>query len=117
MNIIIGALIGAMIVWYLVVPSVNQSKSEKTNKQIIEYSEQINAMKAQISAMTRTLDNYRTAGSDSEAAAQNAASTSDSYENLMSASTQYNSGNYTYDVIADSLLNVNRDLLGASGDV
>ena len=115
MNIIIGALIGAMIVWYLVVPSVNQSKSEKTNKQIIEYSEQINAMKAQISAMTRTLDNHRTAGSDSEAAAQNAASTSDSYENLMSASTQYNSGNYTYDVIADSLLNVNRDLLGASG--
>ena len=104
-----------MIVWYLIVPSVNQSKSEKTNKQIIEYSEQINAMKAQISAMTRTLDNYRTAGSDSEAAAQNAASTSDSYENLMSASTQYNSGNYTYDVIADSLLNVNRDLLGASG--
>lgn len=115
MNIVIGALIGAMIVWYLIVPAVNQSKSEKTNKQIIEYSEQINAMNAQISAMTRTLDNYREAGSDSEAAAQTAASTSDSYENLMMASTQYNSGSYTMDVIADSLLNVNRDLLGATG--
>ncbi len=115
MNIVIGGLIGAMLVWYLIVPAVNQSKSEKTNKQIIEYSEQINAMDAQISAMTRTLDNYRAAGSDSEAAAQTAASTSDSYENLMSASTQYNSGSYTDDVIADTLLNVNRDLLGSAG--
>ena len=115
MNIVIGGLIGAMLVWYLIVPAVNQSKSEKTNKQIIEYSEQINAMDAQISAMTRTLDNYRAAGSDSEAAAQTAASTSDSYENLMAASTQYNSGSYTDDVIADTLLNVNRDLLGSAG--
>lgn len=115
MNIVVGGLIGAAIVWYLVVPTVNEAKANRTNKQIIEYSEQINAMDAQISAMTRTLDNYRAADADSEAAAQTAASTSDSYENLMAASEQYNSGSYTSDAIADTLLNINRDVLGASG--
>lgn len=115
MNIVVGGLIGAAIVWYLVVPTVNEAKANKTNKQIIEYSEQINAMEAQISAMTRTLDNYRASSADSEAAAQTAASTADSYENLMSAREQYSSGSYTEDVVADTLLNINRDTLGASG--
>lgn len=114
-NIVIGACIGAAIIWYLIVPAVDEAKAGETNRQIIEYSEQINTMEAQISALTRTLEDYRTAGDDSEAAKQTAASTSDSYENLLTAVEQYNSGNYTADTIADTLLNINRDLLGATG--
>ncbi len=59
MNIVVGAVIGAAIVWFLIVPAVNEAKADSVNKQIIEYSERINAMEAQISAQTKTLDEYR----------------------------------------------------------
>ena len=59
---------------------MNQSRSERLNDQMREYSEQINSLEAQVSAQTRTLDNYRAAGEETEADAQQAQSTADSYE-------------------------------------
>ena len=82
---------------------------------MIEYSERINALEAQISAQTRMLDEYRATNEDTEAAAQTAASTSDSYENLLNAIEQYRSENYSEEMIADTLLNINREALGTAG--
>ena len=59
MNIVLGAAIGAAIVWFLIVPAVDESKSDKRNKEVLEYSERINSLEAQLSAVTRTLDSYR----------------------------------------------------------
>lgn len=115
MNILVGAAIGAAIVWFLIAPAVNQSKTESHNKEILEYSEQINSLESQASALQKTLDNYRASGEDAEADAQTAAQTVESYENLMAASSQYDSGSYSEDVIADTLINVNREVLGESG--
>ena len=115
MNIVLGMAVGAAIVWYLVVPAVDESKTDKRNKETIEYSQRINAMEAQISALTRTLDSYRADSADSEEAVQTAAVTTDSYENLMMASEQYHSGNYSEDMVADTLLNINRASLGENG--
>ena len=113
--LIIGILLGAAIVWYLVTPAANQAKAEKQNREIVEYSERISALEAQISAQTRTLDSYRATSADTETAARNAASTLDSYENLMTVSEQYDSKSYSEDVMSDTLLNVNRSALGAGG--
>lgn len=115
MNLVLGALIGAAVIIFLILPAVEESKSNKENKQMIEYSERINALEAQISAQTRMLDEYRAANEDTEAAAQTAASTSDSYENLLNAIEQYRSENYSEEMIADTLLNINRAALGAVG--
>lgn len=115
MNIVLGAAIGAAIVWFLIVPAVDEAKTDKRNKETIEYSQRINAMEAQISALTRTLDSYRADSADSEEAVQTAAVTADSYENLMLASEQYHSGNYSEDMVADTLLNINRASLGENG--
>jgi len=79
LNIIIGILIGAAVVWFLIAPAAEEKRNDKINKQMIESSERINALEAQVSAQTRTLDQYRNANEDSEAAAQTAASTADSY--------------------------------------
>ena len=114
-NIFAGVLIGAAIVWFLIVPSVDEAKVAKQNKQVVEYSNRINALEAQVSAQTKTLDEYRAQDSDKEAQAQSAASTSESYENLMTVSSQYESGEYSDATLADTLLNVNRDALGQSG--
>lgn len=114
-NLLAGLCIGAAVVWFLITPAVDEKKSDERNKQIIEYSEQINSMEAQISALTRTLSGYRAENQNSENEALTAAGTADSYENLMNASAQYNSGSYSEDVIAETLLNVNPSALGASG--
>ncbi len=115
MNIVLGAAIGAAIVWFLIVPAVDESKADKRNREVLEYSERINGLEAQLSAVTRTLDTYRADSADSEEAVQTAAATADSYEKLMTASEQYNSGSYSEDTIADILLEINRNALGETG--
>lgn len=114
MNILVGAAIGAAIVWFLIAPAVNQSKTAAHNKEILEYSEKIHSLESQASALQKTLDNYRISGENAEKDIQTAEQTKESYENLMAASSQYDSGSYSEDVIADTLINVNRDVLGGT---
>ena len=61
-NIFVGAAIRAAIIWFLVAPAVNQSSSDRLNSQMRDYSDQIQSLEAQVSAQTRTLDDYRAAG-------------------------------------------------------
>ena len=49
-NILIGMVLGAALIWFLVAPAVNQNRSEKLNNQMRAYSEQINTLEAQVSA-------------------------------------------------------------------
>ena len=49
-NILFGTLIGAAVVWFLIAPAVQEKKNDETNKQVIESSERINALEAQVSA-------------------------------------------------------------------
>ena len=88
-NIFIGAAIGAALIWFLVAPAVNQARSNQMNDQMREYSDKITSLEAQVSAQTRTLDNYRATGESVEADAQAAQTTRDSYEALMAVSDQY----------------------------
>ena len=103
-NVFIGAAIGAAIIWFLVAPAVNQSQNNRMNDQMREYSDQIKTLEAQVSAQTRTLDNYRASGEEVEADTNQAQTTRDSYENLMTVVEQYNSGEYSYTTMADSLI-------------
>ena len=108
-------VLGAALIWFLVAPAVNQNRSEKLNNQMRAYSEQINTLEAQVSAQTRTLDQYRTAGDEAQKAVDQAKATSDSYEKLLQVSSQSRSGEYSYTDMADALLEITRDSLGDSG--
>ena len=90
-------------------------QQEKLNNQMRAYSEQINTLEAQVSAQTRTLDQYRTAGDEAQKAVDQAKATSDSYEKLLQVSSQSHSGEYSYTDMADALLEITRDSLGDSG--
>lgn len=114
-NVFIGAAIGAAIIWFLVAPAVNQSQNNRMNDQMREYSDQIKTLEAQVSAQTRTLDNYRASGEEVEADTNQAQTTRDSYEDLLTVVDQYNSGEYSYTTMADSLIGIDRDSLGESG--
>lgn len=114
-NIFIGAAIGAAIIWFLVAPAVNQSSSNRMNSQMREYSAQIQSLEAQVSAQTRTLDNYRASGEQAQQDAEQAQAAKDSYENLMKVADQYSSGEYSSTDLADTLLGIKRDSLGETG--
>ena len=114
-NLALGIAIGAAILWFLVLPAVIQSRTDANTKKIQEFSQQYAAQQAQISAQKKALDEYRNNSEETQAAVATASSTKDSYENLMTVSDQYNDGSYSNVTMAETLLLVNRDSLGTSG--
>ena len=67
MNIVIGILMGAAIVWFLIVPAINHSKSTKTNKDVVAYSDQIAAKESEISALQKQVEDYQAKEKELEA--------------------------------------------------
>lgn len=108
-----GVLIGAAIVWFLLAPAAEEARNAQVNQQLIDASERINALEAQVSAQTRTLDQYRNASGENTE--QTAAGTADSYENLIAAYDQFTAGGYSAESLADTLLGISRDTLGGTG--
>lgn len=115
MNLLIGILIGAAFVWFLVVPTVNAAKSSNVTRTAAAYSQEIAAQKAQVSALKTQIEEYRAAGDETEAAKALAASAQESYEALIAVSDQYASGDYSYADMAEGLKKVNSAVLGETG--
>jgi tetratricopeptide (TPR) repeat protein len=114
-NILAGAMVGATVVWFLIVPAVDESKTTKVNQQVLEYSERISALEAQVSAQTRALDEYRQMDQDSASLLENAQLTVSSYENLLTAYQQWSADDYDDELVANTLLEVSQDLLDDVG--
>ena len=124
LNIIFGIGIGAAIIWYLIAPAVNQARYERTNQQMIEYSQRIQSLESQVSAQTRALDEYRAlhAPPDIVNVANpgeevDRAGIQESFELMLMVQEQLNSGAYTSEQMAEHLIRVNQDLLGERGQV
>ncbi|MEG0108457.1 MAG: tetratricopeptide repeat protein [Lachnospiraceae bacterium] len=114
-NIIIGIVMGAAIVWFLFMPAMNESKSHRNNKVIIEYSDQIASQNAEISALKKELEGYRTNSQEAEATAATAATTSDSYEKILMAYQHFNASSYSDVTLAEELIAINKEALGDQG--
>jgi tetratricopeptide (TPR) repeat protein len=119
LNILFGIGIGAAIIWYLIVPAVNQARYERTNLQMIEYSHRIQSLESQVSAQTRALDEYRALHVPPEApqVEGQAVGIQESYEIMLMVQEQFSLGDTTSEVMAENLLRVNRDLLGERGQI
>ena len=112
LNIVIGILLGAAVVWFLIVPAVNEVKSNRSNKSVLAFKEEINSKDAQISAMKKELETIRNSSDENEAATAAALAAKDSYEKLLTVKEHYNSGQYAYATLAKELLEVQKDSLG-----
>lgn len=115
LNIVLGIVVGATCVWFLIVPTVRQNMSAKTNKEMIAYSEQIAAHKSEIDLLTKELEQYKAASKATEAEKALAQSTAGSYEALISVIEHYNQENYDWSKLADELLTIKTEALGATG--
>ncbi len=115
LNIIIGLIVGAAVVWFLVVPTMKQNMSAQTNKEIITYSEQIAAKKSEIDLLNRELEGYKAESAVTEQEKEIAKGTQSSYEALIVVIEHYYNQNYSWSKLADELLEVKTESLGESG--
>ncbi len=115
LNMLIGLLVGAAVVWFLIVPAVDQSKAEKANQRDKTYSEKIATQKSQINAMQQELEEYRKESEAAKAAQQDAEKTKESYEALLKVNDDYDSRRYGNTTLAKNLKAVNADVLGEEG--
>lgn len=112
-NVIIGAIAGALIVGFLVVPAYNHlssnsqaSKLRQANQTIAEREQQISTLEDKINNMQDKVDNANQNANDAE-------DTITSYQKLLSAYQKYRSNDYTG--AGSDMEKVDRDLLDSSG--
>lgn len=115
LNIVIGIVVGAAVVWFLAVPTMKKNMASKTNKEIIVYSEQIAALESELDLQNKELEQYKASSEETEAQKVVAQSTKESYEALIKAIEHYNKEGYAASKLADELLAIKRDALGATG--
>lgn len=117
-NIIVGMLIGAAIIWFLVLPAINHNKAAKTNQDVVAYSDQIAAKESEISTLKKQVKDFEEKEKELEAEKQKAVQTQSSYEALIGVIDHYhqNSQNkYNTSDLIDELLALSTDSLGEVG--
>ncbi len=66
--------------WFLIMPAINASRQDEVNEQTVKFSDQIATQTAQISALKKELEEYRSTSEETENVQATAASTQESYE-------------------------------------
>lgn len=60
-NVLIGVVIGAAVVWLLLVPSVKKSQAVKYNQAVVEYSSQISEKNKLITSLNKEVEDLKSA--------------------------------------------------------
>lgn len=115
LNIILGVAVGVAVMWFLIMPAINASRQERVNQQAVEFSDQIAAQTAQISALKKELEGFRSASEESQNVQTTAASTQESYEIVLNISNHFRNEDMGNAAMVDELLKANPDSLGVLG--
>lgn len=115
LNMLIGLVVGVAVMWFLVMPAVNSSRQKELNKQTVEFSDQIATQDAQISALKKELEEYRSTSEESENAKATGESTQESYEIVMNIYKHYSDSDMSNAAMVEELIKVNPNSLGTIG--
>ena len=114
-NIIIGIVLGAAVVWFLIAPTIIQNRSRDMNDTIVALSEEIAARDIQINVLKEELDIYRSTDGEAQNAIEHSASTQESYELTMQVKELYDEGQTSNEEMTEILLKVNPNMLEERG--
>ena len=115
LNMLIGLVVGVAVMWFLVMPAVNSSRQKELNKQTVEFSDQIATQDAQISALKKELEEYRSTSEDIVNYMGTGLSTQESYEIVMNIYKHYSDSDMSNAAMVEELIKVNPDSLGTIG--
>ena len=111
-NLCFGLLVGAAVVWFLVVPATRKDINETANAKIVEYSDTMASQSTEIAKLKEQITESENTVASANEQIDAAKKEVESYQNLVKAYSAYTEGNY------DSVLNVieNIDETGLSVD-
>jgi tetratricopeptide (TPR) repeat protein len=115
LNIAIGLVVGGAVVGLLAIPTMRRNMVDRTNKEIIAYSEQIAALESELDLQTKELEQYKATSEETEVQKEVAQGTQANYEALVKAVEHYNNKNYKRSELANELLAINPSALGEVG--
>lgn len=85
LNIMIGLVVGIALMWFLVIPAKVRSVRAETNKQVVEYSDQISAKQTEINSLQRQLEDLQGVPEEGAEEGEDSAAGTGSYEKLLEA--------------------------------
>ena len=115
LNVVIGALIGAAIVWFLFVPAKIQAVRQETNDKILSFSDDLASKDAEIEDLNKQLQSVQTDVTTAQQQSDTAAAAISGYESLLSLQQEYSAGNSNALTVAKGLTSINRDALSTKG--
>lgn len=116
LNIVIGIVVGAAVVWFLFVPTIKQNLAMNAKAEIIEYSELLAAKNTEIDLLTKELEQFKSQSEEIASEMQKAQNTQGSYEALVTIIEHYYDEDYNRTKLADELLALNIESLGEIGN-
>lgn len=116
-NIVIGLIMGAAVVWFLVAPTITQNKARTANATIVQLSEEIAARDTQIKVLKDELEGYRSTDEEAQNAIESSANTQETYELIMQVKELYDGGQTSNADMTELLLQLNSNTLGKRGRV
>ena len=109
MNVGLGLVIGACVLWFLIVPATTQRINREANEKVVGYS---NAQASQAAELAKKEEEIAQSQETVDSANEQIAQAEEkvaAYENLIKASEAYNAGNF--DQTVNALETINADLL------
>lgn len=104
-NIMLGILLGAAIVWFLTVPAIRQSANDKANKQVSDANTSLATVTATIQDLQDEVDSANANTATAQADAKSANDRVDSYNELLNVADLFVKGDQTKTVEALGKLN------------
>lgn len=111
--IALGLIMGALVLWFLVVPSVRQDASRKANDRITQYSTVVAAQTRTIDELVAEIDNYEETANNTNALLDTASQKQNSSESLFKAYEASVSGDY--ETAMEILSGIDSSLLSTDG--
>ncbi len=115
LNIIIGVIIGAAVVTFLIQPTLSQKEALLNADAIRTYSSEIDVQNAQINALKTELEEYRTIVDTLDIDSALAQETLEAYELLLEVNAEYEAQEVSNASMAEKLLSIDQDVLDATG--
>lgn len=112
-NLIIGLLIGAAALWFLIVPARTQKINEAANQKVVEYSNKMASQSAELDRLKAEMEASTESVSTANDQISQANNKTTGYENLLKAWQAYTEGNYT--TAANAMEGVSGENLSVEG--
>lgn len=108
-NLLLGLLVGAAALWFLIVPAKTQKINQEANKKVVEYSGKMATISAELARMQEEMEASTESVNTAQTQIQEAGEKAEAYENLIKAWQAHQEGNS--DTAANAIEGVNAELL------